>query len=298
MGKSSRFGRTGPNRTAVAVLISVVLTGLIVWYIAGPLNGTVAVVNGRVITKKMMYEEMNRRVGAETLQAIVDDTLVMQEAALKNLKLTDEELKAEMDRIILDQYGSEESFQQLLQYYGLTRKQVEDNSRPYLTARKVILAGLSITDDDLRAYFENNRDDFDETAAVHLRQIVLETLEDAQEVLEEIKAGGDFAELAKAKSIDSATKSNGGELGWVEEGDLDEELEEVAFALDVDEISDPIETDDGFVILEVIEKREAKEAVFEEVKDKVADAYKEEKFNELYPGFLEGLRSKAKIQYR
>lgn len=298
MGKSSRFGRTGPNRTAVAVLISVVLTGLIVWYIAGPLNGTVAVVNGRVITKKMMYEEMNKRVGAETLQAIVDDTLVMQEAALKNLKLTDEELKAEMDRIILDQYGSEESFQQLLQYYGLTRKQVEDNSRPYLTARKVILAGLSITDDDLRAYFENNRDDFDETAAVHLRQIVLETLEDAQEVLEEIKAGGDFAELAKAKSIDSATKSNGGELGWVEEGDLDEELEEVAFALDVDEISDPIETDDGFVILEVIEKREAKEAVFEEVKDKVADAYKEEKFNELYPGFLEGLRSKAKIQYR
>lgn len=298
MGKSSRFGRTGPNRTAVAVLISVVLTGLIVWYIAGPLNGTVAVVNGRVITKKMMYEEMNRRVGAETLQAIVDDTLVMQEAALKNLKLTDEELKAEMDRIILDQYGSEESFQQLLQYYGLTRKQVEDNWRPYLTARKVILAGLSITDDDLRAYFENNRDDFDETAAVHLRQIVLETLEDAQEVLEEIKAGGDFAELAKAKSIDSATKSNGGELGWVEEGDLDEELEEVAFALDVDEISDPIETDDGFVILEVIEKREAKEAVFEEVKDKVADAYKEEKFNELYPGFLEGLRSKAKIQYR
>mgnify|MGYP000878033426 FL=1 len=298
MGKSSRFGRTGPNRTAVAVLISVVLTGLIVWYIAGPLNGTVAVVNGRVITKKMMYEEMNRRVGAEALQAIVDDTLVMQEAALKNLKLTDEELKAEMDRIILDQYGSEESFQQLLQYYGLTRKQVEDNWRPYLTARKVILAGLSITDDDLRAYFENNRDDFDETAAVHLRQIVLETLEDAQEVLEEIKAGGDFAELAKAKSIDSATKSNGGELGWVEEGDLDEELEEVAFALDVDEISDPIETDDGFVILEVIEKREAKEAVFEEVKDKVADAYKEEKFNELYPGFLEGLRSKAKIQYR
>ncbi|HHW26101.1 MAG TPA: hypothetical protein GXX23_02035 [Firmicutes bacterium] len=298
MGKSSRFGRTGPNRTAVAVLISVVLTGLIVWYIAGPLNGTVAVVNGRVITKKMMYEEMNKRVGAETLQAIVDDTLVMQEAALKNLKLTDEELKAEMDRIILDQYGSEESFQQLLQYYGLTRKQVEDNWRPYLTARKVILAGLSITDDDLRAYFENNRDDFDETAAVHLRQIVLETLEDAQEVLEEIKAGGDFAELAKAKSIDSATKSNGGELGWVEEGDLDEELEEVAFALDVDEISDPIETDDGFVILEVIEKREAKEAVFEEVKDKVADAYKEEKFNELYPGFLEGLRSKAKIQYR
>jgi len=298
MGKSSRFGRTGPNRTAVAVLISVVLTGLIVWYIAGPLNGTVAVVNGRVITKKMMYEEMNKRVGAETLQAIVDDTLVMQEAALKNLKLTDEELKAEMDRIILDQYGSEESFQQLLQYYGLTRKQVEDKSRPYLTARKVILAGLSITDDDLRAYFENNRDDFDETAAVHLRQIVLETLEDAQEVLEEIKAGGDFAELAKAKSIDSATKSNGGELGWVEEGDLDEELEEVAFALDVDEISDPIETDDGFVILEVIEKREAKEAVFEEVKDKVADAYKEEKFNELYPGFLEGLRSKAKIQYR
>lgn len=298
MPKSSRLGRTGLSSMTWVLIASVVFTGLAVWYIARPLGGTVAVVNGRVITKAMMYKEMEKRAGNETLQALIDNTLIMQEAALRNLKLTEDELKAEMDKVILEQYGSEESFVQLLDYYGLKREQIEDEWRTYLTARKIILADLAITDADLTAYFESNRDDYDQTKAVHLRKILLETQEAAEAVLEEIEAGGDFAEIAKEKSIDEATKANGGELGWVEEGDLDEELEAVAFALEVDEVSEPVETEDGFVILESIEKREAKEAVFEEVKDKVTEDYKEAKINETYPQWMENLRKKAQIQYK
>lgn len=297
MQKSSRFGGTG-FRTGILVLVAVLVTGLAVWYFSGSLKGTVAVVNGRVITKDMMYEEMNKRVGLETLQTIIDNTVIMQEAAQRNLLLTDEEWKAEMDQVILEQYGSEESFLQLLQYYGITRQQIEEEWRTYFTARKLILADNPITDEDLLAHFEDNKDTFSQVETIQVRQMVLPSEQTAIGVLDEIEAGGDFSTIAEEKSMDVSTKANGGLIGWVEKGDLEEELEVVAFALKAGEISEPVESDAGFVLIQVTDREEAKEAVFEDVKDDVLATVEDTKINEVYSGWLEGLRGKAQIQIK
>lgn len=297
MRKSSRLGGTGLS-TVVWVVIAALVTGLAVWYFSGSLKGTVAVVNGRVITKDMMYEAMNKRVGLETLQTIIDNTVIMQEAAHRSLMLTDEEWKTEMNEVILEQYGSEESFLQLLQYYGLTREQIEEEWRTYFTARKLILADNTVTDSDLLAYFEDNRKDFDQVETIQVSKMVLPTEQTAEEVIDALEAGGDFSEIAKEKSMDAATKANGGLVGWVEKGDLDEEIETVAFALEAGETSEPLETDEGFVLIQVTEREEAKEAVFEDVKDDVLVAVEDAKINEIYPQWLEDLRGKAQIQIK
>ncbi|MGI6643142.1 MAG: peptidylprolyl isomerase [Bacillota bacterium] len=290
---------TSSNQGLIWVLIGcVILVGVIGVTYLRPLRGGVAVVNGRLITKEMLYDEMHKRIGNESLSNLIDSTLIMQEAALKNLKLTDSELKAQVDRLIEEQYGSEENFESILSAYGLTRKEAEEEWRVYFSARKVILAELNIQDDEVEAYFEENKDDFGQQESISVRLMTLATSDEANAVLAELKAGGDFASIAKEKSIDTATSDMGGDMGWVVKGDLPEELESIAFAMEKDDLSEPIETEDGWVIIQVTDRKEDKPAVFEEVKDQVRLRYEDLKVEERLPAWLSELRAKAKIEYK
>jgi parvulin-like peptidyl-prolyl isomerase len=93
---------------------------------------------------------------------------------------------------------------------------------------------------------------------VHARQIVVEKEEEALEVIERLEAGEDFVALAKELSIDEATKEEGGDLGWfVRDGfGVPKELAEVAFGLEVGQISEPISTTLGYHIIEVLGREE------------------------------------------
>ncbi len=276
----------------------VILVGVATVVYVKPLRGTVAVVNDSKITKAMLYDEMYKRVGQEALNNLIDSTLIMQEASMKNLTLSSAELKTEVDRFILEQYGSEEQFDEVLSYYGLTRKQAEDEWKVYFSAKKVLLAGMEITEDDLRAYFDEHKADFDEEELVSLRQIVSISETDAQSILDEVAQGGDFAEIAKEKSIDAQTRDLGGDMGWVFRDGLDEELGQIAFELEEGELSQPVETEDGWVIIEVTGHKEARPAVFEDVMEEVRAQYEDEKIDEALPQWLNGLRSKAQVQYK
>ncbi len=291
---------TGTSRNGLIwILIGcVVIVGAIGMNYVRPLRGTVAVVNGRPITKEMLYQEMHKRVGQESLNNLIDSTLIIQEASLKNLKLTDSELNTQVERLIEEQYGSEAKFQDVLSYYGLTRKEAEEEWRVYFSARKVILASLDIKDADVEAYFNQNKAEFDQEESVSVRLMTLATEDEAKSILEELKAGGDFAAIAKEKSTDTSTRDLGGDMGWVVKGDLDEDLEPIAFAMKKDDLSDPVETDDGWVIVQVTDRKEAKSATFEEVKDKVRLQYEDSRVQDELPSWLSGLRSKASIQYK
>lgn len=99
----------------------------------------------------------------------------------------------------------------------------------------------------------------------------------AEEVLKRLRAGADFAELAKEYSDDTGSKRAGGELpGWSDKGRFVAPFEEAAYALKTGAISDPVRTRFGYHIIKLHEKREARQQTFEEVKDKlVADVRKE-----------------------
>ncbi len=287
------------NNGLIWILIGcVVVVGVLGATYLRPLKGTVAVVNGRAITKAMLYDEMHKRVGQESLNNLIDSTIIMYEAAVKNLTLTDGELKAQTDRLIQKEYGSEEQFEDILSYYGLTRKQAEEEWKVYFTARKVVLAGIEMNDEVLEAFFEEYRTDFDKKESVFVRLMTLATEEDALGVLDELEAGGDFASIAKEKSLDFRTKDEGGEMGWVIPGDLDEELETVAFALEKGSLSHPVETAEGFVIVQVTDRTDGEAAVFSEVKDEVRELYEDFKVQETLPAWLEELRSRASVQYK
>ncbi len=116
-----------------------------------------------------------------------------------------------------------------------------------------IVGKAKVNDEEVLEYYEQNKDSFIEKEQVHLYNILLETEEEAQDVLEQLKAGGDFSEIAIERSSGpSAVK--GGDLEYLTKGTIIAEIEEVVFALELEELSEIVQTDFGFHILKITEK--------------------------------------------
>ncbi|HEM61426.1 MAG TPA: hypothetical protein ENO24_03965 [Chloroflexi bacterium] len=108
---------------------------------------------------------------------------------------------------------------------------------------------------------------------IHAQHILLDTEEQAQEVLERLQQGEDFALVAKEVSTDTLTAELGGDLGWLPRGEMDEAFDQVAFSLPIGEISDVVETASGFHIILVEERDENRELDADVLERRRTDAF-------------------------
>lgn len=257
----------------------------------------VATVNGQRITKEELYKEMYSRTGKQTLEELITRRLVLQEGKKQGVAVGDQEVKAEIERIIKEQFGSEEGFQNALSYYGLTREGLEDNIRVDLTIRKVLGAKAQVSEDEVREYFDQHRGEFDQPEMVHARHILVATEQEAKEIRKRLLDGADFAALAKEKSIDAASSQAGGDLGFFGRGKMVPEFEQAAFTLAVGDTSQPVKTQHGYHIIQVLEKKPAQAADYEKVKEEARKRATDNKLQGMVPEWLDSIRASAKIEY-
>ncbi|MCU9614476.1 peptidylprolyl isomerase [Caldibacillus lycopersici] len=247
----------------------------------------VAKVNGEKISEEDLNEALVTQYGSEVLDSLIVTKITDMEIEKEGIEVTQAEIDEEMQNYY-DYYGGEEGFKSVLEESGADLDRFKQDVEQYIALNKILEKRIEITDEEIAAYFEENQASFAQAEQVEASHILVEDEATANEVLEKLTAGEDFAELAKTYSLDTTTSEAGGELGYFSKGTMGDAFDEAAFALDIDAISDPVETDDGFEIIKVTDKKAAKDAELnDEVKEEIRSTLLNSKISEEYNTWLD-----------
>lgn len=257
-------------------------------------NETLATVNGNKITKEDLYGALVKDYGPATIDTLITDKIVELEAKKQNIKVTDKEIQKELDTLYA-QYGGEAALKEQLKASGSSIDAIKKDVVKYLETRKLIEPTIKITDEEMKAYFEQNKASFAQQEQVEASHILVKDKATAEEVLKKLNNGGDFAKLAKEYSTDTSSANNGGSLGYFTKGQMVKEFEDVAFKLKVNEISGPVKTEYGYHIIKVTGKKEAKEPTLEDNKATIKEKLLTEKLQTEYATWLEKKKAEYKI---
>ncbi|MDY8110548.1 peptidylprolyl isomerase [Fulvimarina sp. 2208YS6-2-32] len=151
----------------------------------------------------------------------------------------------------------------------------------------------TVTEEELRARYEKEIAAVEPQEEVHARHILLKSEADAKAVIQELQDGTDFAELAKEKST-GPTGPNGGDLGFFSAGQMVPEFEKAAFALEPGSFTtEPVQTQFGWHVIKVDEKRKAEGPSFEQVQEQIQRVVLQEK----YVGLVGKAREELGVTY-
>ena len=256
---------------------------------------TVALVNDEKITKDELYDYLVQANGKEALEALIVNKIIFLEAKGKNINITKENVQGEIDKMI-ESLGGEEAFNMALQYSGISEDELRKNIETNLCLKNLLEPEVSITEEEQKKYFDENKEIFNQKEQVKARHILVETEKEALDIKKKLDAGENFEELAKEHSMDTSNKDQGGELGFFERGKMVPEFEDTAFSLKVGEISSPVKTQFGYHIIELEDKKEAKEANYQNSKEDVKDMIFQQKFPEAYNAWIQDKFEKYKIE--
>jgi len=243
------------------------------------------------------------------LQRIVDTRLLAEEARRRNLRPDRGRVESAMAKIE-EQAGGPEGLQKALDGIGATHDQlrasVSETDLVQVFMATQIEPGLSVKAEDVRAYYNANPELFDRPEMVRARHILIrltpnsttadkkEARTRAQAAHQRVVAGEDFAVVAGQVS-EGREASQGGDMGFFARESMMPELTNVAFALEVDQISDIIETRFGFHILKVEEKRAASHMSFAEAEGPVQERLRGNQAGEMLKELLLELKEKATV---
>ena len=253
-------------------------------------------VNGTVIRQSEVMERLWKEYGPATLDDMVNEILMRQAAKAQGIKADDAEVDKRLARLRA-QFTDAAMFENQLKQNGTTVEKLRAHIADEVVMRKLIVSTQRVTvkEDELKKAFQQQREKLVTPPAVHLRHILVRTEAEANEIIQKVKGGADFMALARERSLAPTGKLNGGDYGFVSRGMLPDEIDRIAFAMKAGELRS-LSSAQGFHILQVVEKRPAKPAQYEAVKEDLRDILLAEKMKSVLPGYLQGLRSKADIK--
>mgnify|MGYP006296472501 CR=1 FL=1 len=162
-------------------------------------------------------------------------------------------------------------------------------------AMNKMLSDINVTEKEVKEYYEANKAKFKAPEKVKASHILIASEEQAEEVVEELNNGLDFAEAAK-KYSKCPSKDKGGDLGFFMKGQMVPEFEKAAFNMEIGEISEPVKTQFGYHIIKVEDKQEEAEQEFEQVKDKITQQLLAQKQQKIYQEKVKELKGKYEVE--
>jgi peptidyl-prolyl cis-trans isomerase C len=134
---------------------------------------------------------------------------------------------------------------------------------------KVTKFPSDITDKEIEAFYQAHQEEFREPLKLRAKSILVKERQEAEEIVDQLKGGAVFEQLAVKKSLRPSAKSRAGEIGWFGKGEQDPALEKAALAMDKGETSGVIETGAGFEVIKLMDRRGGNIRPLEEVKEPI-----------------------------
>ena len=244
----------------------------------------------------------------EFLNKLIEDKLILSEAKRKLVIVKDIEVD-EMLTEVRNKFPDREQFLKALDDQGLTEKRLWNRFHDQTMTQKFVnyevRSKVSVSPGEISAHYKAHESDFTQNERVKLQQILVregsrsaeEAKVFADSLAAQIKEGKPFEELAKTYSEGTEAK-DGGEMGWVEKGQLLGEIDEKVFLIPLGETTPPIKSALGYHLFKVTEKEAASAKPLAEVRDQIQDVIFKEKVKRRIDTWIAGLRKNAYISIR
>ena len=264
----------------------------------------------------IFIEQLKEQMRQEALEAMVIGLLVDEQVKAAKIVVAEKEVNNHLEAMASQQRLSVEELKILTSARGQSFEQVKQQIQRGLGYQKLMEARwagkINVTEEDAKKYYSEKPKEFKRPEQVKASHILIKpdtaapgtdpeeakakAKTKAQHLLKQIKEGADFATLAKANSgCPSAPK--GGDLGLFPKGQMVKSFDEAAFKLKVGQVSDIVETQYGYHIIKVTDRRDARVETFEQAKDSIIKRLTQKKQSELANEYIESLKAKAKIVY-
>ena len=290
-------------------------------------EGTIAVVNGAVITQEDLDTELSiaqqqfsnqdqpnaeqlADIKKNLLDGLIARKVLYQESEKKGIEVDDatiDERLANMKK----QFPKEDDFKGMLEKMHLTEEALKPYLREGMAIQKLIeqkvVNNLKISDKDTKDYYDGHMDLFKQPGKIQASHILVkvepgvdesvkaEALKKIKKIQKELRENGDFAELAK-KYSDCPSSAKGGDLGYFARGQMVKPFEEVAFSLKKGEISGITETNFGYHLIKAGDRKPEVIADYKDVKEKLVQYLQQMKTGEKVKKYIEGLKENSKIE--
>lgn len=305
-------------RISVWALVGAFVVGFAVFgFINYPLTRTqpqvVATVNGVKIyqtdvdKRLSLYEAMynmdlsDPTFKKQVISELIDEELMLQDAKTKGITASAADVKSQSDSLMgeLDSiYSSRTATLQALNKHGIKQRDITDFVTRQVTITKLynqVTASATVTDKEVSDYYNAHKSDYVIPEKVHMYQILLNTKSDADSVMAKLNAGADFAATAKQYSVDTATKDQGGDRGYVSTADIAPELATPLFKLKSGQIAGPIQSGTQWFIIKATDRTPSRQQTLDEVKASIQSDLLNQKRYDLFDAYLKGLHDKATI---
>ena len=262
------------------------------------------------MSQQQSSPDMLPKIEAAALQQLINVELLYQKGQKLKIKDLDKKVDDKLAQMRA-QFPSPADFEKALASANLTEKQFKAFTRKNIVIdnllQKEVLGKISVSEADAKKFYDENQDKFkapEQTRASHVLITVdqkatpeekKKAKEKADAIRKRVAGGEDFAAVAKAESkCPSAAK--GGDLGYFGKGQMVPAFEEAAFSLKPGQISEVVETQFGYHVIKVTDRKQAETVKFNDVKDKIKDYLKNQQAQKPMADYVENLRKQAKIE--
>ena len=259
---------------------------------------------------RQMPEAFLPQIRAELLSKMIDHELLYQESKKKGVKISAQDVDKEMTTI-KGRWPDTKQFEAALANMQLTESQLRDQIMRRMAVRylveKTIAPEVEIKDEEAKAFYDQHDELFQRPEQVRARHILIKVSPDATEkekadarkeladIKKHIDAGEDFAELAKSHS-QCPSSERGGDLGYFPKGRMVPSFEEKVFNMKPNEVSDIVETQFGYHLIKLLDRRPAETVSYEDSKGRIVNNLQNQRIQEKVSDYLVKLRKDAKIK--